>query len=65
MKLEKVLCPVCGSHILAGIPLGQSIVCVSITSGKPDDFGAAYKSSSRCTSCSKMFACYTKNDDQE
>lgn len=61
MNLENVLCPSCGSQILATIPLSQSIVCVSISSGDPADFGATYKSASRCTSCNKSFACYTKN----
>ncbi|WP_407354712.1 hypothetical protein [Methanolobus sp. WCC5] len=61
MKIENVLCPGCGTHVLATIPLGQSIVCVSVSSGKPADFGATYKSSSKCTSCKKSFACYTKN----
>ncbi|WP_340819153.1 hypothetical protein [Methanolobus sp. WCC4] len=62
MKIENVLCPMCGTPVLATLPLGQSIVCVSVTSGKPADFGATYKSSSRCTSCKKGFACYTKNE---
>ncbi|KXS40505.1 MAG: hypothetical protein AWU59_2506 [Methanolobus sp. T82-4] len=61
MKIEKVLCPACGSQILSTIPLGQCIVCVSTVSGRPDDFGATFKSSSRCTSCQKSFACYTRN----
>lgn len=61
MKTENVLCPGCGTAVLATIPLGQSIVCVSVTSGKPADFGATYKSTSRCTSCNKAFLCYTKN----
>ena len=30
MKIENVLCPGCGIPILATIPLGQSIVCVSL-----------------------------------
>ncbi|GEM_PF-3042836 len=61
MNLESVVCPGCGTQVLATIPLGQSIVCVSISSGKPVDFGALYKSASRCTSCKKSFACYTTN----
>ncbi|WP_292471472.1 hypothetical protein [Methanolobus sp.] len=61
MKIENVLCPGCGTPILATLPHGQCVVCVSVTSGKPADFGALYKSASRCTSCNKSFACYTKN----
>ncbi|WP_094226853.1 hypothetical protein [Methanolobus psychrotolerans] len=61
MNLETVVCPGCGSQILATIPSGQCIVCVSISSGNPVNFGAKYKSASRCTSCKKSFACYTKN----
>ncbi|AFV24464.1 hypothetical protein Mpsy_2260 [Methanolobus psychrophilus R15] len=61
MKIENVLCPVCGTQILATIPSGQRIICVSIDSQIPADFGAAYKSASRCTSCKKSFVCYTTN----
>jgi uncharacterized protein with PIN domain len=61
MKIENVLCPGCGTQILATIPSGQRIVCVSMDSQIPADFGATYKSTSRCTSCKKSFACYTTN----
>ncbi|WP_298684831.1 hypothetical protein [uncultured Methanomethylovorans sp.] len=61
MTSESVICPSCGTQILATVPLGQQIMCVSLKQGNPAAFGAKYRSASRCTNCKKSFTSYTNN----
>jgi len=65
MSSESVICPDCGTQTFATVPLGQKIICVSLKLGSPTNFGATYKSASRCTSCKKSFTCYTNNTHQK